>query len=164
MATPGQTPTDLLTVLAAIVAKVELVVGEGNVWISAEPIFLGVSYPGDLYVEVVPGTGTDDKSRSGFGLVLDQVQIVVYKRLFTDLPEQHTQLLADASVGLLKTVKDITNKLTQNFLDGLLLVPLYPVRRDPSSIPLGSMGWASVTRLFNMKYVENFSSPQDYTS
>lgn len=164
MATPGQAVTNDSAVLNEIVDELRTVTGLGSstVFISAEPIFLTTSYPGQQYVEVVPGGALDELSKAGAGYIRADFRIITFKRLLIDMKKQDTKRIADASLGLFKLVQDITDKLTQNFLAGLLVVPLRPVRRtSASSGPIIGAGWASVERVFEATYRGTFSDPSN---
>ena len=167
MSTPGNVVTSTEEVLNEIVAQLATVEGlnTGNVWISAVPFFLQVSIPGDQYVQVVPGAAIDSYAGEGIGYTADQVKIVVFKRLLLDMAQQDTQKIANASVGILQLVQLITNKLTQNFLNAKLTSPLLPMRRDAAnSAPVEAMGWVSMERVFQMRYLIDFSAPQAMVS
>lgn len=162
MTTPGQTITTPEAVLAEIVAQLRTVSGlnEGNCYLIAQPMFVGVNYGGDHYVQVCPGSAIDKLTAEGEGFTVDNLRIVVFKRLMTDMIDQDTQKLTDATNGVLKLVRDITDKLTQNFLRGLLVVPLKPLRREMGGVPDSFSGWARIDRVFDMAYRINYSAPQ----
>lgn len=163
MATPGNNPTTLTAVLKAIVSQLATVstLTTANTFICAEVRFLGTAFPGDVYVEVVLGSGTDHYANEGIGMMDDDVTIAIYKRLQVDVQNVDTQRLADQSLGVLQLVDSIFAKLTNNFLNGLLLQPMTPMRREPGdSVPVAGAGWATVHRRFKMRYLVTYPDPQ----
>lgn len=165
MVTPGQVVTNDSAVLREIVSELITIDGlnTGNVFISAEPIFLASAYPGDQYVEVVPGGALDVLSKAGDGYIRADFRIIVFKRLLLDIKRQDTELIASASLGLFALVQTITDKLTQNYLK-LLVVPLRPIRRtSASSGPVIGAGWSSTERVFEATYLGTFSEPSNFS-
>lgn len=166
MTTPGQQITTDLAVLNAVLFQIRQVSSISSVtsWISATPVFLGTDYPGDFYVQVVPGSSVDEHSRQGSGYIAAEITVVSFKRLLLDQAEQETELIASATVGLLTVVQDIYDRLTNNFLKGLLTVPMRPTRRGPALAgPIAGSGWASIERRFEAKYRVAFPDIQETT-
>lgn len=166
MSTPGQIETNDSDVLNEIVKELRTVTGLGTstVFVTAEPIFFGTSYMGQQYVEVVPGGALDDFSKAGTGYIRADFRIITFKRLLIDMKDQDTQRIANASLGLFNLVRDITDKLTQNYLDDQLVIPMRPVSRTSASAgPIVGSGWASVERVFEATYRVAFSDPSNFT-
>lgn len=164
MATPGQNNTTLTTCLNQIVAVLSTVdtLNNGNVFIAADPVFLGTSYMGDRYVEVVPGANMDKYAPVGSGYQDDSVSVYVYYRLLLDQADMDTRKLADSSIGLLALMDTIDDSIINHFLGGLLLQPMMPKSREPW--PQAAAGWAGIRRVYNFRYRTTYPNPQGMTS
>lgn len=165
MAVTGQQVTTDLAVLNEVLFQIKQITGisEANAWISATPLFLGTTYPGDLYIQVVPGVAVDELSKMGEGYNAAEITIICFKKLLLDRAQRDTKLIAEASIGLLKVVQNVSDRLTNNFLRGLLTVPMRPVRRGPASAAPAATGWASIERRYQAKYRVVYPAPQQLT-
>lgn len=166
MTTPGQQITTDLAVLNEVLFQLEQIaeISKATAWISATPLFLGTSYTGDFYIQIVPGVAIDEHSRQGSGYTAAEITVVCFKKLLVDRAQRDTKRIAEASIGLLKIVQDISDRLTNNFLRGLLTVPMRPTRRGPASAgPIAGTGWASIERRFEGKYRVVYPAPQQLT-
>ena len=151
-----------LEVLDAVVKVLQKPFAKSQVFITAEPIFLGLSYPGDEYIEVVPGAKIDRGATVGHGLCSQEIRIVCFRRLMMDIQEQDTQRLINESRGLVATVNKVYSSLSNNFLENLLVVPMHPVRQSAASVaPLTATGWASIERVFTCQYEQPFPEVQN---
>lgn len=132
------------------------------VWVSAQPTFLGDAYPGDTYVQVVPGGAKEKLARMGLGYVDDTIRIIIYKRLLVDKKNQDTIRFTDSNRGLMALIQTIDLQIEQNFLDGQLIMPLLPdTRQPPNDVPIMGSGWAIVERVYHCRYCTAFSAPQE---
>lgn len=167
MATPGNSPTTDAAVLRAMVNKINdaTSIPDQTAYVVAEPIFMGVAYTGDQYVQVVPGAAVDRIGTGNTrGLIETEVRAVVYKRLFLDSADIQTELITNASIGLLQLVGDVDGQLINSMLDGLIVQPIVPVRRAPVvKPPVFNSGWSSVERFYTLKYVVSYPAIQDQT-
>ena len=150
-----------LAVLNEIVTQLQTIAGlqSNNCYMVAEAVFMGGGWPGDQYVQVTPGIAIDSYAEQGRGYKTAEVRIAIWSRLLTDRPYQDGQKLANATTGLMVLVDTVQNKLTQNFLDGKLVRPLTPKRREPrAGVPAQQTGWARVDRIFAYSHRETFSA------
>ena len=164
MAGPGQSATDEIEIYEAVITRLVEVEGlsRGNVFLSAEAVYLGGDYPGDLYVEVVPGAGVDDPANAPHGVIEDTIRVVIFRRLLVDMPEQDTQRIMHRSHGVFVLVKKIHEIMQNCYLGGRLVLPLIAIRRSPNNvIPVNSDGWISIDRTYRCRYRIGFPDPQE---
>lgn len=129
---------------------------------SAKPILIDSAWPGDQYVQVVPVTGVDRYAGIGQGVRSDSVRVVVFKRLFSDVADSSSERIAGATSGLLALIDTIDAKLANNFLDGILVHPLIPQRRESTGLVQSEeTGWSVIERLYAMQYRVDYAAPQE---
>ncbi len=159
----GQNVKSDYDVLEAIQTQLRTITNldENNCYIIAEPVFLPGMYPGDQFVQIAPGNAIDKQAIAGNGVVQAEVRIAIYKRLLVDRAGQESELIADATNGILTLVETIQNKLTQNYLVGRLVIPMVPLRREVGGgVPAQQSGWARIDRLFMYSHRVTFSAQQ----
>lgn len=157
------TPTAICNaIVAKIISSVEDIRPE-NAFLCAAATWLGVSYVGDRYVEVVPGAAVDLSAEQGVGRRRQSITVATFWRLMVDQDGQDTVRLADSTLGLLQFVDGIDAALINSALGGLANVPMLPDRmeqaeRDPEEI-VGD--WVMVKRIFKVVYLYSFPDTQD---
>ena len=165
MATPGNQNTTDAKVLLAIVDEINDAssINDHVVSISADPSFLGVSYAGDHYIQVIPGS-VEDRIGTGDGSGVHETEfsVVVYKRLVTDLANQDTKKITHATLGLLSLIDDIDAQLVNSMLGGIVLTPIIPISRESILKPKETaQGWAASERRYSVLYKVSYPEIKD---
>lgn len=157
------TPAAIFNQVSALLIARVTGLHAGNCAINAAVTWLGNAYPGDLYVQVVPGAAMDISADHAVGRVKHSFTVAVFWRLYNDQSGQDTLRLADSTRGLLQFIVGVNNAIINSALNSLANVPVKPDRteqaeHDPVDI---ADGWVMVRRVFTVTYLYNFPATQD---
>lgn len=116
---------------------------DDRVYMAIEP------FPDDRFescVQLIPSTGAAQHPTAGHGLIEEEFQIVVWRRLELDAAKEATARLIDDALGLLSLVDRIrsgpngNDGMIQSMADGQATIPVRWLRSDkPSQPPAGTI-------------------------
>lgn len=132
-------------------------------FICAKTRWLGEAYPGDRYVEVIPGASKELSVENAVGRRKHQFTIAVFWRLLVDMTDQDTERLANASAGLLQFIDIVDSAIANSALKGLANVPIKPdMTQEAEDDPLDvGGGWVMQKRIYDVTYLWAYPDVQD---
>jgi len=114
----GQQNTTEYAVLNSIVSELQEIssLNSNNCYISAEAVFMGDTYPGDLYVQVVPEVGNDQYAGVGRGYkiaqvrIQDRVETVTRRIVISDVSGSDEQICDNANTALVAAAAEYADQ------------------------------------------------------
>lgn len=155
--------TDQAQVYRRILRKLqqsEWITTTNNIYVAYQPIFDPTS---NEAIQVIPGTPITTHPDTGVGLIEEEFQVAVWKKVLLDQLVHSTAKITNASIGILTTITAVRRTLIQSWLDGHATVPVVFLQGSAAAEHDADMGWVMLTDTYRVSYQINWDVEDEPT-
>ncbi len=144
------TRSNIISTLISAIGSIPAFAG-ADVFATSVPSFMEEP-PGTLYVQVVPGSQTNEEGAEGWGKAVFNVSVCVFTQMVVDRQQDEVTALSNASNGLMSYIDMVDSAVLANTLGGSLAGPFVPEGIDAPESDGEEDGWYMQRRHYSCMY------------